>query len=177
MGRCLVQILVVFLTVLTGCLWFSAVSCWMRGLYLVMTASFPVCIYLALSIIFPFNLMCCCICIWNRMITQDSVMWWGIIPAIFWEMKNNHGDTVGLYPSPPLVATKISYFLGTSFHWHFISSIVWACVCFYVGCECSHLQVNVFVRFNWFLFIYYPSWPCLLNPCVVHLMGNALHSR
>ena len=81
------------------------------------------CIYFALKIIFPFNLMPCSICIWNRMITQDSIMWW-IIPAVFWEMKKDHGDTVGLYLSPPLVATKISYFLETSFHRHIVSPIV-----------------------------------------------------
>jgi len=50
-------------------------------------------------------------------------MWWGIIPAVFWEMKD-HGDTVGSYPSPPSVATKISYILGTSFHQHFVSHFV-----------------------------------------------------
>ena len=170
MERCLVQILVVFLT---GCLWFSTVCCWMKRLYLVMAASFPLCIYVALRIIFPLNLITS-ICIWNRMITLDSIMWW-IIPAVFWEMKNDHGDTVGLYPSLPLVANKI-YFLGTSFCWQFVSPIVWACVCFYIGFECFLLLVSVFVRFNSFLFIYYPSRHCLLIPCVVHFMGNASHS-
>jgi hypothetical protein len=82
------------------------------------------CIYLAPRIIFPFNLMPCFICIWNRMINQDSIMWWGINPTVFWEMKKDCGDTVGLYPSHLLVATKVSYFLGTSFHRHFVSPIV-----------------------------------------------------
>jgi hypothetical protein len=62
-------------------------------------------------------------------------------------------------------------FLQNQFSWTFCLSL-WAFVCFYMGFECF-LLVSVFVRFNWFLFIYYPSWHCLLLPCVVHFMGNA----
>jgi len=53
----------------------------------------------------------------------------------------------------------------------------WAYVRFCIGFACFFLLVSVFVRFNWFLFIYYPFWHCLLIPCVVHFMGNGSYFR